>query len=204
MNITSRFPGQRSDEKVHLVLHRHWFVLVKDLFIFVALSALPLGIVLVAARALDWELASDSLGLVLLIMGGALYYLFVWNLAFGYWLDYILDYFVVTDQRVVDIEQAGLFNRTIAEQPVYRVQDVTTEVRGVIPTMLRYGNVHIQTAGEKQRFVFEQVPNPEQVAKLIITLSEQHPQAQAERVTGTPPAEANSKPEPANLTAGQK
>lgn len=177
MKLTSRFPGQKPDEKVYLVLHRHWFVLVKDVGTFLGLALLPVAIFYVAQNVLTWELATDSLGYVGLIIAAGLYYLFLWNLAFGFWLDYLLDYNVVTDQRLVDIEQSGLFNRTVAEQPIYRVQDVTTEVRGVIPTMMRYGTVFIQTAGEKQRFVFEQVPNPEKVAKLILTLSEQHPES---------------------------
>ncbi len=190
MFLSSRFPGQKPDEKVHLVLHRHWFVLVKDFLTFLALAALPVIIFFIARAVLEWELVTDSLGYVVIIMAGSLYYLFLWNLAFGYWLDYILDYFVVTDQRVIDIDQSGLFNRTIAEQPLFRVQDVTTEVRGVIPTMLKYGQVFIQTAGEKQRFIFEDVPNPEEVSKLIVTLSEQHPQTQAERIMGEALSEA--------------
>lgn len=195
--LGSRFPGQKPDEKVHLALHRHWFVLVKDFFTFVALAALPVLIFFVARMVLAWELVTDSLGYVAIIMAGSLYYLFLWNLAFGYWLDYILDYFVVTDQRVVDIDQSGLFNRTIAEQPLFRVQDVTTEVRGVIPTMLKYGRVYIQTAGEKQRFIFEDVPNPEEISKLIVTLSEQHPQTQSERIMGEALTEAVKKVEAA-------
>lgn len=192
MDLTSRFPGQKADEKVHLVLHRHWFVLIKDLGTFIALATLPLIIFFIAQNVLAWELERTSFGFVLLVMASALYYLFLWNLAFGFWLDYILDYNVVTDQRVIDIEQSGLFNRTVAEQPLYRVQDVTTEVRGVFPTMLKYGTVYIQTAGEKQRFVFEEVPNPEEVAKLIVTLSEQHPQTQAERAIAKHVAEATT------------
>lgn len=172
MRLASRFPGQKPDEKVLLVLHRHWVVLLKDLLIFIALIGLPAVVFFVAKNTLGWELATGSLGYIVLVMGGSLYCLFIWNLTFGYWLDYLLDYFVVTDQRVVDIDQEGLFNRTVAEQPLYRVQDVTTEVRGVWQTVLRYGNVYIQTAAEKQRFVFEQVPHPEEVAKQIITLSE--------------------------------
>lgn len=201
MDLSSRFPGQKPDEKVHLVLHRHWFVLIKDFFTFVALATLPLIIFIIAQSVLAWELANNSLGFILLIMGSALYYLFLWNLAFGFWLDYILDYNVVTDQRVIDIEQSGLFNRTVAEQPLYRVQDVTTEVRGVFPTMLKYGTVYIQTAGEKQRFVFEEVPNPEDVAKLIVTLSEQHPQTQAERAIAKHVAETTSRTSQASPVA---
>lgn len=172
MKVTEQFPGQRPEEKVILVLHRHWFVLIKDLVVVLLLMLVPLIIFLVARRALDLELAPDSFGYAALVMGGGLYYLFVWNLAFGYWLDYLLDYCVVTDLRVVDIEQSGLFNRTIAEQLLHRVQDVTTEVKGFFPTMFKYGHVYIQTASENQRFEFAAVPNPEEVAKTILRLSE--------------------------------
>ncbi len=193
MRLASRFPGQKPDEKVLLVLHRHWIVLLKDLLIFVALIVLPGVVFLVAKNSLNWDLAAGSLGFIALVMGGSLYCLFIWNLAFGYWLDYLLDYFVVTDQRVVDIDQEGLFNRTIAEQPLYRVQDVTTEVRGVWQTMLRFGNVYIQTAAEKQRFIFEQVPRPEEVAKQIITLSEQAAHAGEKKSDGNSTSAAEQK-----------
>src|SRR6185436_15975198 len=100
----------------------------------------------------------------------------IWNLAFSYWVDYLLDYGVVTDQRLVDVQQSGLFSRTVAEQALHRVQDVTTDVTGVFQTLLKYGTVFVQTAAEKERFVFENIPNPGEVAKTILALAEQHPQ----------------------------
>ena len=36
-----------------------------------------------------------------------------------------------------------------------KIQDVTSQVQGVIPTLFRYGYVYVQTAGEKERFVFK-------------------------------------------------
>jgi hypothetical protein len=47
---------------------------------------------------------------------------------------------------------------------------VTTEVHGVIPTILKFGNVHIQTAGSKTRFEFKQVPDPMLVRTMIMKL----------------------------------
>lgn len=176
MNFARSFPGQQPNEKIILLLHRHWAVLVKNLFVFIILAGLPAAVFILARDFMGWDLAEDSLGYVGLVMGGSLYYLFLWNLAFSYWLDYLLDYCVITDQRLVDVQQSGLFNRTVAEQELHRVQDVTTEVHGMLQTMMGYGNVYIQTAAEKERFVFEQVPHPEEVAKTIQALAAQHPQ----------------------------
>ncbi len=78
----------------------------------------------------------------------------------------------MTDKRIVDIEQVGLFKRIIAEQKLFRVQDVTAEVKGIIPTFLHYGKVTIQTAGTKERFVFDEIPHPYEVSKKIIQMVE--------------------------------
>ena len=60
----------------------------------------------------------------------------------------------------------------MAEQRLYRIQDVTSEVKGVLPTIFKYGNIYIQTAGEIERFIFEQIPNPDQIRDYIIKLAE--------------------------------
>ena len=73
----------------------------------------------------------------------------------------------------MNVEQAGLFNRVISEQRLVRVQDITSEVRGLFPTFLHYGNVFVQTAGERERFVFEQVPEPDLVKKVLIRAHEE-------------------------------
>ena len=76
----------------------------------------------------------------------------------------------ITSERIIDIQQKGFFSRVIAEHKLFRIQDVTSEVHGIIPTVFKYGDVYIQTAGTKQRFFFNQVPNPERVRNIIIKL----------------------------------
>lgn len=166
------FPGRQSDEHVVIVLHRHWFIFVRSVATLVLLGGAPVVVTLVWSRLTDWQLADGSLGYALLVMAGALYYLFLWILIYGYWLDYYLDTFIITNKRVVDIEQAGLFGRTVAEERLYRIQDVTSDTKGILATSLRYGNVYVQTAGKTERFIFEQVPHPELVARSILDLTD--------------------------------
>jgi hypothetical protein len=83
-----------------------------------------------------------------------------------------LDVWIITNERIIDIQQKGFFSRVISEQRHYRIQDVTSEVNGIIATVLKYGNVYVQTAGSKQRFFFHEVPNPEEVRNTIIRLAE--------------------------------
>jgi hypothetical protein len=53
------------------------------------------------------------------------------------------------------------------------VQDISSDISGVIPTMIGYGLLKIQTAGERQNFTFESVPRVNEVRRHIIELAEQ-------------------------------
>ena len=55
----------------------------------------------------------------------SIYYLALITFFFRAWLDYYLDIWVITDERIVNIEQKGLFSREISTQQLYRIQDVT-------------------------------------------------------------------------------
>lgn len=161
------FPGQHESEQIRLVLRRHPFVFILTTIAFVLAALLPAGVRLLvpegvfpAVEGTAWE--------ALLVLGLSTYYLFLW-LFFAYaWVDYYLDLWIITDERIVNVEQMGLFHRVISEQSLLRVQDVTSEVRGLFPTFLDYGHVFVQTAGEKERFVFEQVPRPDLVKKVVL------------------------------------
>lgn len=161
------FPGQHASERVILVLRRHSFVFFVTVVYFFTLAVVPAALrflipdqVATIIRGSVWE------GILILLLSG--YYLFLWLFFTFAWVDYYLDLWIVTDERVVNVEQSGLFNRVISEHPLLRVQDVTSEVKGFFPTFLNYGQVYVQTAAERQRFIFEQVPHPDLVKKIVL------------------------------------
>ena len=86
------------------------------------------------------------------------------------WIDFYYDVWIVTDQRIISIEQLGLFRREISELEHGKIQDVTTEIHGIVPTLLKFGQVYIQTAGEKARFTFKQVENPVMIRSVVMAL----------------------------------
>lgn len=43
-------------------------------------------------------------------------------------------------------------------------------MHGAIPTILKYGDVFVQTAGSKEHFFFHEVPDPDLVRDIIIKL----------------------------------
>ncbi|MDO8512296.1 MAG: PH domain-containing protein [bacterium] len=162
-----KIPGGYHDDEVLLAfLRRHWFVMFLNAVMFIVLMAIPIGIyALVPAQLLGWIQGTPWEGIIVMFFSA--YYLMMWLFFFAALVDYYLDVWIVTSERIIDILQISLFRHVVAEQRIVRVQDVTSTVQGILPTFLNYGNVNIQTAGEQERFVFEQVPNPEGVKRII-------------------------------------
>lgn len=98
--------------------------------------------------------------------------LFLWVTLFLIWIDVSFDVWIITEERIVNIEQKGLFTRRVSELRFHTIQDVTSEVNGVLPSILNYGDVLVQTAGENPRFIFRNIPNPIEVKDRIMQLAE--------------------------------
>ncbi len=162
------FPTQRPNEKVVLLLRRHWTVIAQDLVQLIAALCLPPVILTVLILFSDFSFIPGTLGFILIIELLSIYFLFTFLFYFENFVDYHLDIWVVTDQRIVSIEQNGLFRRVISEVNILQIQDVTSEVNGGLQTFLDFGQVYIQTAGQTARFIFEEVAHSAEVAKVVL------------------------------------
>ncbi|MBU1348472.1 PH domain-containing protein [Patescibacteria group bacterium] len=167
----NHLPGGATGERTILVLRRHWITLFSLFVMFVAVVLLPIG-TYIAIRYTSPAFFDDAARSVLFILGASIFFLYTWLFLYQHFLDYYLDTWIVTDDRILNIEQHGLFARTVSELRLHRVQDVTAEVKGFVRTVFDYGDVHIQTAGETQRFQFEEIPHPNAVAKMVMDLAE--------------------------------
>ena len=173
------FPGKRPNERVLLLLRRHWSILLMHgivCFLFLLIPLVADGLLSRFAPEYREVFFFPFVNLVFWI-----YLLGVWTYFFIGWVDYYLDAWIVTDDRIINIEQNGLFNRVISEQRLYRIQDVTAEVKGPLRTLFNFGNVYIQTAGETERFVFEDIPEPYHVKKTLIELQDTAQETEYER-----------------------
>ncbi len=166
-----RLPNQLPDEKIVKVVRRDMFILFKKVMFFVLLTILPLLFFYFLIFA-NPQIMNGTVSYPLLVLGASAYYLSIWLFFFFSFIDYYLDVWIITNQRIIDIQQQGFFSRIIAENKLFRIQDVTSEVHGVIPTLFSYGDIYVQTAGTKERFYFHQVPDPDKIRDLIIKLVE--------------------------------
>ncbi len=162
------FRGQKEGEQIILMVRRHWFNILEQFFVVFLMLLLLVGSWFILPVFFP-SIITSSFNVLFNFLRN-LFGMFIWITFFLIWIDYYFDVWIITDKRIVNIEQKGLFNRMVSELELIRIQDVTTEVTGVIPTMLNYGDVFIQTAGENQRFIFRQVPDPYNIKDVIMNL----------------------------------
>ncbi|MCL5435690.1 MAG: PH domain-containing protein [Patescibacteria group bacterium] len=161
----------RHNERVCLVLREHAIIpLLKVVFWMLFLFATASLETLIRTYV---PLASEALPSAIIAVIRSV---FIITAALGLlivWVMYYLNVQIITNERIVDINQKSLLQHKTSELNLDRFQDVSTEMNGPLPNLFNYGNVRVQTAGEMENFIFENIPDPHHVAKIILELYEQ-------------------------------
>ena len=127
------FADQYDDEEVLMVFNKHPIVMRKGLIfgmLAIALGTLPSFIFP------TYQMLGIGLG------GGFLLGILVFSPS---WIAWRYSVFMVTDQRLIQITQKGLFKRSIIDLAINQIQMVNYEINGVQETLLGYGTIMIQT-----------------------------------------------------------
>lgn len=96
------------------------------------------------------------------------WWLFIWMAIFQIITKYFLTSWVITSHRIVDIYQKAFFRRKVSSFLLVRVQDVTTNVHGILATLIGFGNINVETAGSVEKFEMRGVRSPEYLRDLIM------------------------------------
>lgn len=155
-----------ANENRILEVRKHWWVLFKELLVILFVTVIPFAIYggLASADVVE-NIPGEEPFLFFAILAGWL--LCMWIAAFMVWTEYYLDLWLITDQKLISVDQKGIFSREISTVQLNKVQDVTVEVHGFMATFLRYGNVKIQTAGEEREFIIYNVADPSRIEMVI-------------------------------------
>ncbi|MBI2023273.1 PH domain-containing protein [Candidatus Giovannonibacteria bacterium] len=152
-------------EEILLVMHRHWIVIAERLVLGLFILILPYP---AAALIKSFDITVQYVSWPFFWFFTVIYSMLIVLFTFLAWLDYYLDVWIITNERIVDIEQSGLFKREISEFMINKVQDVTIEIPNMTATVLKYGNITIQTAGERS-FSIKQVPGVYKAKEVILS-----------------------------------
>lgn len=163
---SNSFEGQKESEEVVLLLRQHPFTILIRVALFCLVSLVPIIVGIIFQAYLE---KYNWLNLFLFI--SSIYYLSLWLGIFYSLTMYTLNTVIITDQRIIDNNQQGLFNRKVSELHGHRIQDVSVHTSGIIETFLHFGNVTVQTAASEKQFVFHQIPRPEKVKDVIMQIA---------------------------------
>jgi len=162
------FKGVGENEEIVKVIHRNWFFLLQQfLALFLMSMIFLLAITFVPAYYPDF-LGTQSKEF--LVFFENFFMLIVWMYGFLIWIDYYFDVWIITTERIVNVEQKGMFSRRVSEMEYSKMQDITAEVMGFFPTIFNYGDVRVQTAAEDKEFVFKTISDPYHVKSIIFNM----------------------------------
>ncbi len=162
------FETQERGESVVLFLRQHPVVNLNWISLTLILSILPLFFTFFPPYA---NLPTNFRFILILS-----WYLALFGFVLAKFMSWFFNIFILTDERVVDVDFLNLFSRVISDAKIDHIQDVNSEMSGVWQTFFNYGTVFIQTAGEKPQFTFQNIPQPDKVVEIInhlIDLEEQ-------------------------------
>jgi uncharacterized membrane protein YdbT with pleckstrin-like domain len=163
------------DEHVILEVRKHWIVFVGYALSLLLAALLPFALFAAAKIFLPQFFAAvkipDNFNLpALVLFFYSLWLLFLWASFFLQWTRYYLDVWFVTEKRIIDVNQKNIFNREISNLRFDKIQDITVDVRGFVSTLLGFGNIKVETAGEDNMdFVMNTVRRPDEVRRVIFS-----------------------------------
>lgn len=153
-------------EEVFYTARKHWFVFMSESLFLIVLAGIPP--IVLEVFSLNATFGITPKGAEVLWFFYSLWLILLWLVIVYLWTDYYLDVWLVTDRRIIDVDQRGLFNREISSFRLDLIQDATIEVPGIFATLIGYGTIHVQTAGVAKVFDMQGVSHPHRLHEAIM------------------------------------
>lgn len=90
------------------------------------------------------------------------------------WLNYELDVFVFTNNRIVCVEQKTFLNRAVWETTLDKVQEVSIETKWLLANLFDFGTLRIMTSGSSPSFDMTYSPHPMKSSRYINNLVDRY------------------------------
>ncbi len=163
-----------ADEHVIIQVRKHWFILGVQLLsvVFIALVPLFLYFFMIKSTLFVKLPLEIEINIPLMITLYSAWLLIMWMGAFNIWNNYYLDVWTITNKRLIAVDQKGFFSRTTASFRLDRLQDTTIAVQGIIATLLDFGTLEMQTAGEERNFKASGLPHPGDLKAIILNAAD--------------------------------
>ena len=162
-------PGGVDEDKIVLFVRRHWASFLGQFLLSFFMLIVPA--VIFAAVYFTHPDFYQGLARNFLVLGLSIYYLIAVTVAFIAWISFYYDIYIICQDTIIDVVQEGFWGRKVSQLTLLRVQDVSSNIQGFLPTIFGYGDVLVETAGEQtQNFLLKAIPSPQEVASKIMGL----------------------------------
>lgn len=152
-----KLKNMRPGEVTEMVVKRHWIILVV-LFLYFVFGFF----MMFAFYLLLWWMFAHMLTVI--------FWMFFSIFIYIKWLDHELDMYVVTNNRIIWVEQISFLNRKVSECNLGQVQEVGSHTKWLLANLLNFGTVKIQTAWNATNFQMSLCPLPLENSRSILNL----------------------------------
>ena len=157
-------------ETVLKMVRKHWFVITAELFasfLFILVPFFSLFVLTLFPEIVPSTFRLET-HLPIILYGLSLWILFALLTAFTIWTHYYLDLWIITDRRIIVIDQIRFFSRKVSIFRLERLQDIKVSINGIIPTFLNFGTMRAQTASAAEsNFMTTGLPDPRGLQSII-------------------------------------
>jgi hypothetical protein len=131
--VSKHFEDQLDNEDVLLVFRKHPIVMRKGLII--AMVCLLVGVLpSIVKPVISYFFIGLGIGFIVAII-----------LFLPYWIAWFYSVYIITNQRLIQITQKGLFHKSVVDIGLNQIQMVNYEINGLQETLLGFGTIIIQT-----------------------------------------------------------
>ena len=95
------------------------------------------------------------------------WFLIIIGYSFAAFLKWLYNMYIITDERIIDVDVYSLLKRNLTSAKIDHIQDVTAANYGLLGSIFNVGIVVVQTAGAHPMLEFGGVPHPARVVTLI-------------------------------------
>jgi hypothetical protein len=157
------FPLQ-DNESVSQVVRRHWWFLWPKSIVMVLAAIIPVSIIAWIMAATD---TYEGIAATIFWIVAAVWLLY-WAVRILFnWYQYHNDIWVITNQRIIDSIKRHPFSHRLATTDLVNVQDITVEKHGVLPSVLNFGDIVVQTAADQADLVLAGIPRPAEIQLFV-------------------------------------
>ncbi len=158
------FADQFDDEEVLFLFRKHPIVMRKRLVV----ASLGLLVGPLYSLALIYAQPNSPPSMTFFFTSLGLSFILSAVLFLPAWIGWHFSVFIVTDQRLIQITQKGLFNRSVVDMGLGQIQMVNYQVAGLMQTMFGFGTIMMQTfVGD---LVIHDVHHPAAIQKQLLEI----------------------------------